>query len=283
MRIHHLNCGSLCPHGRRLVNGEGGLMERAQVVCHCLAIEAGDGLVLVDTGFGVEDARNPAQLGGAFRLLMQPRPKLETTALEQLKALGFAAGDVRHIVTTHLDLDHAGGLPDFPQAEVHVLDAELEAALKPSLNDRMRYVGGAHWKHGPRWVRHSGSGGEDWFGFEGIRILPGVDAEVLLIPLLGHSAGHTGVAIHTGEGWLLHAGDAYFHHAEIATPPSCPPMLRLFQNLTASDNRLRKRNQERLRELAAAHGDRVALLSSHDPHQLELAQAGGRAAAAAAG
>jgi glyoxylase-like metal-dependent hydrolase (beta-lactamase superfamily II) len=281
MRIHHLNCGSFCPHGRRLINGEGGLLARAQIVCHCLAIEAGDGLVLVDTGFGIEDARNPRQLGGLFQVLMRPQPQVETTALKQLEALGFTAADVRHVVTTHLDLDHAGGLPDFPQAEVHVLAPELEAALNPSLSDRLRYIGGAHWRHEPRWVRHSGGDGEDWFGFEGIRILPGVDAEVLLIPLLGHSAGHTGVAIRRDEGWLLHCGDAYFHSGEIATPPSCPPMLRFFQNLTATDNKLRKRNQERLRELAAAHGDQVTLVSGHDPRQLELAQAAGRAAAAA--
>jgi glyoxylase-like metal-dependent hydrolase (beta-lactamase superfamily II) len=271
MRIHHLNCGSFCPHGRRLVNGEGGLLERAQVVCHCLAIEAGDRLVLVDTGFGTADARNPGQLGGAFRLLMRPQPKVETTALEQLKALGFAASDVRHIVTTHLDLDHSGGLPDFPHAEVHVLSAELDAALEPSLSDRLRYVGGAHWKHRPRWVRH-GVGGDEWFGFEGIRILPEVEEEVLLIPLIGHSRGHTGVAIRDGDGWLLHCGDAYFHHAELAQAPTCPPMLRFFQNLTAADNRARRSNQERLRELAARHGEEIAMLSSHDPHELERAQ-----------
>ena len=55
MRVHHLNCGTLCPHGRRLLAGEGGLLEPATVVCHCLLIETDDGLVLVDTGFGVED------------------------------------------------------------------------------------------------------------------------------------------------------------------------------------------------------------------------------------
>src|ERR1051326_7304329 len=98
MRIHHLNCGSFCPHGKRLINGEGGLLERGSVVCHCLAIEAGDGLVLVDTGFGMEDARTPAQLGAAFRLLMKPAPTAETTALRQLEALGFEAGDVKHVV-----------------------------------------------------------------------------------------------------------------------------------------------------------------------------------------
>ncbi len=279
MRVHHLNCGSFCPHGARLVNGEGGWLARARVVCHCLAIEAGDGLVLVDTGFGLEDARNPRQLGGAFRLLMNPRPREETTALRQLEALGFAAGDVSHIVTTHLDLDHAGGLPDFPGAEVHLLSAELDAALHPQLRDRLRYIDGAHWRHGPRWVRHEG-GGDDWLGFEGIRILPGFDTEVLLIPLLGHTRGHTGVAIRQGDGWLLHCGDAYFNHGELNSPPSCPPMMRFFQNLTAVDGRARRANQERLRELAGRHGEEVDLLCSHDPHELEREQSRATAAAA---
>jgi glyoxylase-like metal-dependent hydrolase (beta-lactamase superfamily II) len=280
MGVHHLNCGSFCPHGRRLVNGEGGWLEKAHVVCHCLAIEAGDGLVLVDTGFGMEDARNPGQLGGPFRLLMNPRPKAETTALKQLEALGFAAGDVRHIVTTHLDLDHSGGLPDFPGAEVHLLSAELEAALHPALSDRLRYIGGAHWRHGPRWVTHD-AGGDHWNGFESVRILPGIDLEVLLVPLIGHTRGHTAVAIRDGEGWLLHCGDAYFDHGELSSPPSCPPMLRFFQNLTASDNRARKANQERLRELAARHGEELTMFCSHDPHELEREPA--RASAATAG
>jgi glyoxylase-like metal-dependent hydrolase (beta-lactamase superfamily II) len=272
MRVHHLNCGSFCPHGAKLVNGEGGLLARGHVVCHCLAIETDDGLVLVDTGFGMEDARNPGQLGGAFRVMMNPRPREEATALKQLEALGFAATDVRHIVTTHLDLDHAGGLPDFPQAEVHVLAAELEAALHPALSDRLRYIGGAHWRHEPRWVTH-GAGGDDWLGFESVRILPGIDAELLLVPLIGHTRGHTAVAIRAGEGWLLHCGDAYFNHGEMRTPPSCPPMLRFFQNLTAADNKARKSNQARLRELVARQGDEVTLFCAHDPYELERERA----------
>lgn len=272
MRVHHLSCGSFCPHGRRLVNGEGGWLERAQIVCHCLAIEAGDRLVLVDTGFGMEDARSPGQLGGAFRLMMNPQPREETTALRQLEALGFAASDVRHIVTTHLDLDHSGGLPDFPGAEVHLLTAELEAALHPALSDRLRYIGGAHWRHEPKWVTHD-AGGDDWHGFESVRILPGVEPEIVLIPLIGHTRGHTGVAIRAGDGWLLHCGDAYFDHAEVSDAGSCPPMLRFFQNLTAADNGARKANRERLRELADRHGDDIALICSHDPHYLEREQA----------
>jgi glyoxylase-like metal-dependent hydrolase (beta-lactamase superfamily II) len=279
MRIHHLSCGSLCPHGGRLVGGKGGVRSTAEIVCHCLAIESGEGVVLVDTGFGTEDARNRRQLGPVYGL-MNARPRIETTALRQLEALGFAAADVRHIVATHLDPDHSGGLPDFPAAAVHVFAAELEAALHPRLRDRPRYPG-THWKHGPRWVRHE-SGGEDWFGFESVRILPGAGAEIALVPLHGHSLGHSGVAIRTAEGWLLHCGDAYFNHAEVETPATCPRGLRLFQNLTAADNRARRSNQERLRELADRRGGQVTLLCSHDPHELEREQARSNAALAAA-
>lgn len=261
-----------------MINGEGGLLEKGLVVCHCLAIESGNGLVLVDTGFGMEDARNPGQLGAIFGL-MNAEPRVETTALAQLESLSFKADDVRQIVTTHLDPDHSGGLPDFPQAEVHILSTELDAALNPNLKDKLRYPE-VHWKHGPRWVRHD-SGGDDWFGFESVRILPGLDTEVLLIPLFGHSRGHSGVALKTDDGWLLHCGDAYFNHGEMETPFSCPPGLRFFQALNAADGKARKSNRDRLRELVAGHSDEVTLFCSHDPHELEREQAKAGAAAVA--
>jgi glyoxylase-like metal-dependent hydrolase (beta-lactamase superfamily II) len=281
MRVHHLSCGSLCPHGARLIHGEGRLLERANIVCHCLAIEAGEGLVLVDTGFGLEDAQSPRRLGPFFGL-MNATARTETTALKQLEELGFSTGDVRHIVTTHLDPDHTGGLPDFPAAEVHVFAPELEAALHPRLDERLRYLD-VHWKHEPKWVPHRSDGGDEWFGFESVRILPGVDAELALVPLIGHSRGHTGVAIRTGEGWMLHCGDAYFNHAEIESPPSCPPMLRFFQNLTAADRGARRSNRDRLRELAGHHGNELTLLCSHDPYELERERARAGASAAASG
>lgn len=277
MRIHHLNCGTLCPHSRRLINGEGGWLEAARVVCHCLLIEGDNGLTLLDTGFGTEDTRNPRQLGPFFAM-MRPRAEIGETALKQVEGLGFAASDVRQIVTTHLDPDHSGGLPDFPDAEVHIFGAELDAAMNPRLRDRPRYLA-AHWKHGPQWVRHDGEG-DDWFGFGGVRILPDLGSEVLLIPLPGHSLGQCGVAVKTGEGWLLHCGDAYFHHDEVATPPACPPGLRFFQLLNAADGKRRRANQERLRELVSRHGEEVRLLCSHDPHELDLAQAADTAATA---
>ena len=207
---------------------------------------------------------------------MRPRA-LGETALKQVEGLGFKADDVKQIVTTHLDPTTPAACPISPRPRSTSLGA-LDAAMEPRLRDRPRYLP-VHWKHNPKWVRHDGEG-DEWFGFGGVRILPDLGSEVLLIPLAGHSLGHSGVAIKTGEGWLLHCGDAYFHHDEIATPPSCPPGLRFFQNLNNADRHQRLSNQERLRELVTRHGEEVQLICSHDPHELDLAQAAAGAAAA---
>ena len=260
----------MCPYGGRIVSGSGGLTG-AEIVCHCLLIETVDSLVLVDTGVGTEDMQHRhRRLGVPFTLAFRPQNRLADTALHQIRALGHDPADVRHIAATHLDLDHAGGLPDFPGADVHVFDIEKDAALRPSLRDRARYPS-CHFDHGPKWVAHEVDG-DDWFGFESVRVLPGVDPEILLIPLPGHSRGHVGVAVHDGAGWLLHCGDAYFHRNQMATPPSCPPGLKFFQTATAADGKARRSNEERLRELARSHGDEVRLFCAHDPVELERAR-----------
>lgn len=263
----------MCPHGGRLISGEGGLTG-ASIVCHCLLVETTDSLLLVDTGMGLEDMAHPnRRLGAPFNLAFRVQADPAETAIERIKALGHDPADVRHIAPTHLDLDHAGGLPDFPAALVHVNAPEHAAALSPSLRDRARYPA-CHFDHGPRWRIH-GAGGDSWYGFESIRVLPGVDPEVLLIPLPGHSRGHTAVAVREGDGWLLHCGDAYFHRGEVADPPRCPPALRIFQRVVADDDAARIRNQERLRELARDRAGEVRLFCAHDP--VELARESGEA------
>lgn len=253
----------MCPRGGRLLGGEGGPLSEAPLVCHCFLIEAGDVLVLVDTGIGTGDCEDAKRLGQPFRALVRPTCKIHETAVLRIAELGLDPADVRHIVLTHLDLDHAGGLSDFPHAEVHVFAPELAASKAPPLRERGRYVP-AQWAHGPNWVEHA-LAGDSWFGFESVRLLPGLEADIALIPLAGHSTGHAGVAVDTGERWLLHCGDAFFHRGEVATPPSCPPGLRVFQSLVQHDGKARRNNQERLRELARTHGENVHLVCSHDP------------------
>jgi glyoxylase-like metal-dependent hydrolase (beta-lactamase superfamily II) len=260
----------MCPRGARLLSGRGGLLEKNRMVAHCLLVEAGGEHVLVDTGFGTAECANPKRLPAAF-LVIAPQLREDETALRQLEALGLNPGDVRHIVATHLDPDHAGGLRDFPDAHVHVFGAELAAAQAPPLRDRIRYLK-EQWSHGPRWVEY-GAGGDSWFGFESVRVIRGLDAEIALIPLPGHTIGHCGVAIKTGDGWLLHCGDAFFHHGDIDTPRRCPPGMRIYEALAQHSGRERHRNLERLRELNREHGDEVTLICSHDARMLDDSQA----------
>lgn len=258
--IHHLSCATLCPAAGRMP----GLMP-PRLVAHCLLVEGDDGLTLVDTGFGTGDVADPRRLGRLFTALVGARFDAAETAVAQVEALGFAASDVRRIVVTHLDLDHAGGLGDFPTAEVHVHADELAAARRPTARERRRYIGD-QWAHGPSWVEHPADVGESWFGLEGVSV---IDDGLVLVPLHGHTRGHAGVGVRRPDGgWLLHAGDAYFFHGELAQPPSCPPGLRLFQRLVELDHLARVTNQERLRSLHAEHGDEVTVFSAHDETEL---------------
>ena len=264
--VHHFNCASMCPFGGALLGGTGPPWHAHGIVAHCLLVEGADGLVLCETGFGTDDVADPARLGLPFRAFVRPRPARAETAIERIRALGLDPADVRHIVVTHLDVDHAGGLGDFPDAEVHVHESEHAAAMNPSLRERERYRE-PQWAHGPRWKLH-GPGGDRWHGLESVRVLPGVEPEIVLVPLAGHSRGHSAIAIRNGDGWLMHCGDAYFHHGEVRTPPDCPPGLRVFQNAVGLDRRQRLANQERLRELRRDHRHEIDMFCAHDPHDL---------------
>jgi len=254
---------------RRLVNGDGSLLEAGRLVCHCLLIETPrDGLVLVDTGLGQHTLDNHKTLGRFFLGAARPALRPEETALHQLQALGYTRNDVRHIVLTHLDLDHAGGIADFPEAEVHVYAPEHRAAMQPDFRSRARYVA-AQWAHGPRWSLHDHAG-DDWFGLAGLTPLPGVAEDILLVPLIGHTRGHAGVAVRGERGWLLHCGDAYFYRDQVAAQPHSTPGLSVFEKLAQTLPRERMQNLARLQQLAGEKADSVQLFCAHDP--VEFAQ-----------
>ena len=264
MRIHHLNCGCMCPIGGALFDGfSRGLS--AHLVCHCLLIETNQGLVLVDTGFGQRDIKAPlSRLSPFFMNLNRIQFEKKYTAVAAIEKLGFNPRDVRHIVLTHLDFDHAGGLEDFPEATVHIMLSEIEAAQKrKGFISSQRYRPG-QWDEVKHWKYYS-AGGEPWFGFEAVRNLEGLPPEILIIPLIGHTRGHAGIAVQTSEGWLLHAGDAYFYRDEMAaTQPNCTPGLRVYQWMMEVDRNARLENQEKLRMLRKNHSNEVRLFCSHD-------------------
>jgi len=277
MRIHHLNCGTCCPVGGRLFDGttDGPL---GHLVCHCLLIESDVGLVLVDTGFGIRDIAHPhRRLSEFFLKLNNIQLQLEETAESQVRALGFDPKDVRHIVVTHLDFDHAGGIEDFPNAAIHVTSREKEVAQAGrggAFVGRRRYRP-QQWDEVLDWRLYPMGQGERWFGFDAVRDLDGLPPEILLVPLAGHTWGHCGVAVQADDGWLLHAGDAYFYRGEVgAEEPTCPPGLAGYQRLMEVDRAARLANQARLRRLSLEHGDEVRVFCAHDPVEFAVLSEG---------
>lgn len=277
MRIHHLNCISSCPLGGALMDGltaPHGSSLRGRLACHCLLVETPRSLVLVDTGFGLRDVESPRpRLSAFFLALLSPELREEMTAIRQIERLGFDPRDVRHIVLTHLDFDHAGGLDDFPWAEVHLTADEVRhATAQETILDRMRFRP-AQWSTRENWRTYS-AGGDRWFGFDCVRDLHDVPSDILLVPLVGHTFGHAGVAVRRdrrsgASDWLLMAGDAYFYHGEMDEPPRCTPGLRFYQTMMEKDRSARLLNQARLRDLKRRHGDEIVVTSGHDVIEFE--------------
>jgi glyoxylase-like metal-dependent hydrolase (beta-lactamase superfamily II) len=273
MRVYHLNCGTCCPAGGRLFDGssDGPL---GHLVCHCLLIESDAGLILVDTGFGTRDIDHPHRRLSEFFLKLnniQLRP--EETAIAQVRALGFSPADVRHIVVTHLDFDHAGGIEDFPNATVHLTAREKEVAdgRRGGTFVGTRRYRPTQWNDVSDWRLYPLGGGEPWMGFDAVRDLDGLPPEILLVPLAGHTWGHSGVAVRENDGnWLLHAADAYFYRGEIGSETyRCPPGLRGYQRLMEVDRGARLSNQARLRKLSIDQTD-VRIFCAHDAVEFEL-------------
>lgn len=246
-----------------------------RLVAHCLLVEGDQGLTLVDTGFGTADvAAKRKRMGTGFVLGVRPAADRSETALEQVRARGFDPEDVRDVVVTHLDLDHAGGLADFPWATVHVFADELEAATRrATLLEKNRYKP-FHWAHGPQWLPHRVAG-DTLLGFEAVQAL---GDDVVLVPLPGHTRGHCAVAVRRPSGgWFVHAGDACFDAGEKQRPPTCASGLKAFQSAMQVLRAPRLANAERLRELNATNGpgagaapeDTVTLFCAHDAQEYD--------------
>ncbi len=257
MKVHHLNCGTM-------------RVPTAPIVCHVLLVETDNGLVLVDTGFGLDDIADPrGRMGPTWRMFFAALDPSET-AVRQVERLGFRREDVRHIVVTHADLDHIGGLSDFPAAQVHLTAAEVDGAMRaPSWREKVRFRS-VQWAHGPRLVEHTPTG-EAWRGFATAQELTDVAPGIVLLALPGHTRGHAAVAVDAGHRWVLHAGDAFYGRGTL-DGGSSPAVLRAMETTIAYDLPQVRRNHERLAELHRRGEPDLMIVSAHDPVLFEQAR-----------
>jgi len=82
-------------------------------------IEHPEGLVIYDTGWS--------------KLERSPRPwpiSDDEMVLSRLSKIGVYPQDIRYVICSHLHVDHAGGLENFPESEIIVSDVELTGVAK---------------------------------------------------------------------------------------------------------------------------------------------------------
>ena len=118
----------------------------------------------------------------------------------QLALLGLDAEGVTEVVITHGDIDHIGGIEDFPSATIVLSRSEREAGAP-------RYFGDVRPLEWPAAARYRLLDGDD-------DLAPGVT----LLATPGHSPGHLSLLVRLREtGAVVLACDAISREAEIAT------------------------------------------------------------------
>lgn len=265
MKIHAFNCASFHP----LIGGPATHQDgRGYLSTRCLVVEHDHGILLVDTGFGAQDIADPGgRLGLPFLMLARPRLDPDECLEGRLRRLGIYPSDVKDILITHLDLDHAGGLAAFPEARVHLHAAELRTAEgRPRGSHRLRYVP-EQWAHGPRWAPFE-FGEERWEGLPA-HTPAELPAGIRMVSLPGHSPGHCGVVIEQDNHTLLHAGDAYMEVHEICVPGHrISVATRAHHAIFDDDSSAARTTRQALRELVQRHPTGLHLVNAHDPHEL---------------
>jgi N-acyl homoserine lactone hydrolase len=170
----------------------------------------GAGPVLVDTGFHPSVAVNPSQNLGRiapfiFRnLRMNPNQAVPA----QLREKGIPPGDVRVVVMTHLHMDHASAISEFPQATFVLSKSEWEAAT--TQGQTHGYVR-RQFDHGfdYRLLDFEGRDPSSFSGFGRSFDLFG-DGSVRAVFTPGHTLGHMSVVVRTTGREVLIAGDAVY-------------------------------------------------------------------------
>jgi N-acyl homoserine lactone hydrolase len=146
--------------------------------------------ILIDTGFP-KNFEAPS-----MDLRLDDRDYIVT----QLAVLGLAPRDIRYLVCTHFDQDHAGGHDAFPDAELIVQRRHDELA-RSCTHPRFERVR-AHWDHPS--LRYRLIDGDT-------TLLPGIE----LIETSGHVPGHQSVLVRLPQtGPVLLAIDAVTQAAQ---------------------------------------------------------------------
>lgn len=177
----------------------------------------GAGPILVDCGLHASVPGDPRDsLGRLGAALYDVRMEPEQAIPAQLEALGVDALGVKVVVMTHLHLDHASGVSQFPEATFVVSGDEWRAATTEGLRAGYRtrqFDYAFDW----RTIDYDDPEIDSFASFGRSFDLFG-DGSVRLVSTPGHSNGHQSLVLRLGGGReLLLAGDAALRRRAIDT------------------------------------------------------------------
>lgn len=166
------------------------------------------GPILIDTGLHPSVAENGRGNMGIFGL--QPiRMKDGWAVRDQLRERGVDPADVSVVIMTHLHIDHASGIEEFPDATFVVDAREWVAACAGGLQHGYRHQ---HFDHPFDWrtLDFQAVGVESFASFGWTYDLF-ADGSVRVVATPGHSLGHCSVILRLDGGReLLVTGDAAY-------------------------------------------------------------------------
>jgi glyoxylase-like metal-dependent hydrolase (beta-lactamase superfamily II) len=170
----------------------------------------GVGLVLIDSGLHPSVAVKPRENFGRVTLLAFRDLEMDAKQAlpAQLRERGLEASAVKAVVMTHLHVDHASGISEFPGATFMVSRAEWDAAT--SQGQTHGYVT-RQFDHAfdYRLLDFEGRDASSFAGFARTFDLFG-DGSVRTVYTPGHTLGHMSVLLRTARGEVLVAGDAMY-------------------------------------------------------------------------
>ena len=175
----------------------------------------GAGPVLVDTGFHPSVAVDPKGAMGRFGgvVFKDIRMEQEEAVPAQLRQLGIDPSTLETVVMTHLHLDHAGAISEFPEATFVLSDLEWEAAANGNELDGYNKRQFDH-AFDYRLLDFESAESDSFASFGRSFDLFG-DGSVRLVFTPGHTRGHLSVVLRLRDREALLCGDAAYTRSTI--------------------------------------------------------------------